>query len=74
MSSKESLKANSEQIKEIITAGMNAIKRVSTAIETKTTDTLNFDAEKILGRGMHATVNAVKTEIALYRVINDKMF
>lgn len=74
MSSKENVKVNAEALKEITAIGIKAVKRIDEAIENKTTENLNFDAEKILGRDISATVNSIKAEILAYRVIHDKMF
>lgn len=74
MSSKENLKINAEALKEITAIGIKAVKRIDNAIINNKTEELNFDAEKILGRDISATVNSIKAEILAYRVIHNKMF
>lgn len=74
MSSKENVKVNASELKDISAIGIKAIQRISNAIENKTTEDLNFDAEKILGRDIRATVGSIKAEMLAYRIINDKMY
>ena len=73
MSSKENVKVNAQELREVTSAGMRAVKRISKAIESKNTEILNFDAEKILSNDIRATVNSIKAEMMAYRIIFDKM-
>jgi hypothetical protein len=72
MSVKEDLQANTEQLKKISAIGMKAVERIDSAIQSGTTNKLNYNMEKVLSRDISAAVHSLKAEILIYRLINNK--
>ena len=64
------ISSNAKILERITKTGCDAISRYEKAITGK--DELNYDAEKLLIKGVSATTNAIKTQIETYRVMSNK--
>ena len=70
---KENLKTNGEDLKRTTSMALKASERIADAIEKNTTDTLNYDAEKILSKDLSVTVNSIKAELLAYRIFKNRL-